>query len=272
MKDASPATGSMVVWAMGSRWSEDRLSWGNMHFLASDRPVEVLLLGGVVLTENFRPILAIHGLLMFVSWGLLIPSGILLKRYLKFLDYHKAYKMHAYFECLGIVVSLIGVLFAAAELHNFVISSWHVKFGVIGMVLGLLQLINLCVRPKRGVNVDTFLKKRILLTYFHVITGRCAVGAGVIALLSGMYGLGQKYDSEVAERLTWGLVIWFMIVACVVIYLEYLVLKRRRWELNTFGNSWFLEEDDAVDLLQPSEEVNKSESVREEVQLESMNR
>ncbi|KAM0943428.1 putative DOMON domain, cytochrome b561/ferric reductase transmembrane [Dioscorea sansibarensis] len=270
-----PISPLKVVWAMGSHWSEDQLSWGNMHFLASDRPAEILLLGGAVLTDNFRPILAIHGLLMFVSWGVLIPSGILLKRYLKFLDYHKAYKMHTYLQCLGIVVSLIGVLFAVAELHSFVFSSWHVKFGVIGMVLGLLQLLSVCMRPKRVVNTDTSLKKRILWAYFHVFTGRCAVGAGVIALLSGMNGIGEKYDSEVAERLPWGLVVWFMIVACVVIYLEYLVLKRRRWELNTFGNSWSLGEDDAVDLLQPSEGINKSEShlsVKGEVQLESPSR
>ena len=72
-----------VVWAMGAKWSDDNLSERNMHSITSSKPVRVLWLRGSAEAEqDLQPVLAVHGFMMFVAWGILLPGGIMAARYL----------------------------------------------------------------------------------------------------------------------------------------------------------------------------------------------
>ncbi|KAL1145949.1 hypothetical protein V6Z11_A11G335900 [Gossypium hirsutum] len=81
-----PTTPLKVIWAMGSKWTDEHLSEKNMHTVTSQRPVQVLLIRGSSEAEQgLQPVLAVHGFMMFLAWGILIPGGILAARYLKHL-------------------------------------------------------------------------------------------------------------------------------------------------------------------------------------------
>ncbi|KAF8700694.1 hypothetical protein HU200_034044 [Digitaria exilis] len=273
-----PTTPLKVVWAMGARWSGDDLTDSNMHSVTSSRPIRVLLLRGSAEAEqDLRPVLAVHGFMMFVAWGILLPGGIMAARYLKSLKGDGWYQIHVYLQYSGIAIMFLGVLFAAAELRGFFVTSVHVKFGVVALLLAILQPLNAKFRPSKPAHGEVPSQNRILWEYLHVITGRSAVIVGVVALFTGMKHLGHRYDSENVEELTWALMLWVLSVIVIVLCLEYKEVKRRGSDRSARGH-WVLgntEEDDSVDLLHPDGTARNSESSTSgvmEVQLEPLTR
>ncbi|KAK3132693.1 hypothetical protein QOZ80_6AG0526390 [Eleusine coracana subsp. coracana] len=272
-----PTTPLKVVWAMGASWSDD-LTDSNMHSVTSSRPIRVLLLRGSAEAEqDLRPVLAVHGFMMFVAWGILLPGGIMAARYLKRLKGDGWFQIHVYLQYSGIAIMFLGVLFAAAELRGFSVSSVHVKFGVLALLLAVSQPLNAKFRPSRPANGEVPSRNRILWEYLHVITGRLGIVVGIVALFTGMKHLGHRYDSENVEELTWALMLWVLSVIVIVLSLEYKEVKRRISERSISGH-WVLgnsEEDDSVELLHPDGTARNSGSSTSgvmEVQLEPLNR
>ncbi|XP_057433030.1 cytochrome b561, DM13 and DOMON domain-containing protein At5g54830-like [Lotus japonicus] len=273
-----PLSPLKVVWAMGDRWSNDHLSERNMHSFMSSRPIRVQLMRGSAEAEqDLLPVLAVHGFMMFLAWGILLPGGILAARYLKHLKGDGWYKIHVYLQYSALAIIFLALLFAVAELRGFHVSSAHVKFGITAIFLACLQPVNAFLRPPKQTNGEQAPFKRVLWEYFHVVVGRSAVVVGIAALFSGMKHLGQRYDLENANGLNWAMVIWFSVGALTVVYLEY--QERQRIRDRGFGRSnWVLgnvEDDDSLDLLSPTRiPVNKESraSARMEVQLEPLNR
>ncbi|KAF5726270.1 cytochrome b DM13 and DOMON domain-containing protein [Tripterygium wilfordii] len=267
-----------VIWAMGSRWTDKHLTERNMHSVTSQRPVRVLLMRGSAEAEqDLRPVLAVHGFMMFLAWGILLPGGILAARYLKHVKGDGWYQFHVYLQYSGLAIVLLGLLFAVAELRGFYVSSLHVKFGIAAIFLACVQPVNASLRPKKPANGEEPSSKRLLWEYFHFIVGRGAIVAGVVALFTGMKHLGERYGGENIHGLDWALAVWFLIGALIVMYLEYSERQRRRDRI--FGRSnWVLgnpEEEDSVDLLSRTRAFAQKESEasrRMELQLEPLSR
>lgn len=266
-----------VVWAMGARWSDEHLSEKNMHSVTSKRSVRVLLMSGSAEAEqDLRPVLAVHGFMMFLAWGILLPGGILAARYLKHVKGDGWFQIHVYLQYSGLAIVLLALLFAVAELHGFSFDSLHVKVGFATIFLVCLQPVNAFFRPKKPANAEMD-PNRVIWEYCHVIFGRGAIVLGIVALFTGMKHLGERYGVEDIHRLNWALIAWFVVGALFVVYLEYHDNQRRRQRALT-RSSWVLgdlEEDDSVDLLSPrrAEAGKRSQSSeRMEVQLEPLNR
>ncbi|CAI9096627.1 OLC1v1032818C1 [Oldenlandia corymbosa var. corymbosa] len=271
-----PTTPLRVIWARGAQWSDDHLSVTNMHSVTSKRPVNVLLMhGSAEAEEDLRPVLAVHGFMMFLAWGILLPGGVLAARYLKHVKGDKWFQLHVYLQYSGLSIIFLGFLFAVAELRGFVFQSVHVKFGMLAILLAVAQPLNAYFRPKKPSNEEAVSQRRMIWEYIHVIVGRCGILVGVAALISGMTHLGERYGDENVHGLTWALILWFLIGALTVLYLEYREKKRRR-ERVSGGSNWVLgngEEED-VDLLNSNRAVPEKDahSERMEVQLEPLSR
>lgn len=266
-----------VIWAMGAQWSDDHLSVRNMHSVTSSRPIRVLLMrGSAEAEEDLRPVLAVHGFMMFLAWGILLPGGILAARYMKHVKGDGWFQIHVYLQYSGLSIVFLGFLFAVAELRGLSFSSLHVKFGMLAIVLAIAQPINAYLRPKKPGAGEVVSPKRRLWEYIHVIVGRGAIVVGIAALITGMKHLGERYDDEDVHKLMWALIVWILVGALTVIYLEFRERKKRRDRISGRSN-WVLgsgEEED-VDLLSPSRamaEKDSGSSDRMEVQLEPMSR
>ncbi|XP_057417487.1 cytochrome b561, DM13 and DOMON domain-containing protein At5g54830-like [Lotus japonicus] len=273
-----PTTPLKVIWAMGAKWTNDHLSNRNMHSSTSNRPFHVLLVRGSAEAEqDLLPVLSVHGCMMFLAWGILLPGGILAARYLKHLKGDGWYRIHVYLQYSGLSIVLLALLFAVAELRGFYASSAHVKFGFTAIFLACIQPVNAFLRPQKPANGEQAPFKRVIWEYFHITVGRCAFVVGIAALFSGLKHLGDRYGVENVHRLNWALATWFSIGLLFVIYMEY--HEKQRISRRVFGRSnWVLgnlEEDDSVDLLTanttPADRESQS-SVRMEVQLEPLNR
>ncbi|KAK7245641.1 hypothetical protein RIF29_40489 [Crotalaria pallida] len=273
-----PTTPLKVIWAMGSRWTNDHLSERNMHSFTSSRPILVLLMRGSAEAEqDLLPVLVVHGFMMFLAWGVLLPGGILAARYLKHLKGDGWYKIHVYLQYSGLSIVLLALLFAVAELRGFYVGSAHVKFGLAAIFLACIQPVNASLRPQKPANGEQASFKRVVWEYLHIIVGRSAIVVGIAALFTGMKHLGERYGAEDVHGLNWALVIWFVLGALAVVYLEY--REREQISRRVFGRSnWVLgnlEEDDSVDLLRstrtPADKESQTSAIME-VQLEPLNR
>ncbi|KAL8054526.1 hypothetical protein ABFX02_05G142000 [Erythranthe guttata] len=272
-----PSTPLKVIWAMGAQWSDDHLSVRNMHFATSKRPMSVLLMrGSAEAEEDLRPVLAVHGFMMFLAWGILLPAGILAARYLKHVKDDSWYRIHVYLQYSGLAIVFLGFLFAVAELRGLTLDSVHVKFGMLAILLAVAQPMNAYLRPKKAAIGEESSRKRIVWEYTHIITGRCALVVGFAALISGLKHLGDRYGDENVHGLSWALIVWFLIGALIVMYLEYRETSMSRGRVAGRSN-WVLgngEEED-IDLLRQSRPMTDKESYsseRMEVQLEPLSR
>ncbi|KAF4367696.1 hypothetical protein G4B88_001448 [Cannabis sativa] len=272
-----PSTPLKVIWAMGAGWTNGSLTERNMHSVMSSRPVRVLLMRGSAEAEqDLRPVLAVHGFMMFLAWGILLPGGAVAARYLKHVKGDGWYKIHVYLQYSGLSIVMLALLFAVAELRAFHVGSLHVKFGIIAIFLGCLQPVNASFRPKKPLNGEEVSPKRRLWEYLHMNMGRSAIVAGIAALFTGMKHLGDRYDENV-HGLNLALIAWFLFGALMVVYLEYGERQKRKERVSGRG-SWVLgnpEEDDSLDLLSPSGRHAEKESQmsgRMEVQLAPLNK
>ncbi|KAK6129563.1 hypothetical protein DH2020_036692 [Rehmannia glutinosa] len=272
-----PSTPLKVIWAMGAQWSDDHLSVRNMHFVTSKRPMSVLLMrGSAEAEEDLRPVLAVHGFMMFLAWGILLPGGILAARYLKHVKDDNWYRIHVNLQYSGLAIVFLGFLFAVAELRGLNLDSLHVKFGMVAILLAVAQPVNAYLRPKKPGPGEEACSKRVIWEYSHIIIGRCAIVVGIAALISGMKHLGERYGDENVHGLSWALIVWFLIGALTVIYLEYREINSKRSRISGRSN-WVLgngEEEDA-DLLNPSRQMTDKvshSSERMEIQLEPLSR
>ncbi|TVU08330.1 hypothetical protein EJB05_41731, partial [Eragrostis curvula] len=259
-----PTTPLKVIWAMGSQWSSGPLSLKNMHSVTSNRPVRILLLSGLAeAVQDLHPVLAVHGFMMFVAWGILLPGGIMAVRYLKHLKGDVWFQAHTYLQYSGIVVMFLGVLFAVAELRGFSFKSRHARIGAIAFTFACVQPINAYLRPQRAENGEFPSGNRKVWEYMHVFTGRSAALAGTIALFTGLQHLGHRYGSANIKGLTCGLILWIVSATLITAYLEYIAIKRRRGDADGHSGKWVLgntDEDDSVDLLQSDRAASKLES------------
>lgn len=273
-----PTTPLKVVWAMGASWSNEHLSERNMHSAMSNRPIRVLLMRGSAEAEqDLLPVLAVHGVMMFLAWGILFPGGILAARYTKHLKGDLWFKIHVYLQYSGLTITLLALLFAVGELRGFHVSSLHVKFGIAAIFFACIQPVNASLRPQKPTNGEHVPFKRVIWEYFHIIVGRSGIIIGIAALFSGMKHLGDRYGAENLHGLNWALIIWFIVCALLVVFLEYRerqilrnqIFGRSNW---VFGN---LDTDDSLDLLSPTRiaaEEESQQSHRMEVQLEPLTR
>lgn len=145
-----------------------------------------LMRGAAEADQELLPVLAPHGFMMFLAWGIILPRGVLAGIYLKHIKGYGWFHIHAYFQYSGISVMLLGLLFSAAELKVFQIESLHVNFGVEAIFFTCWWPINSYLRPKKTAAGEQPSSKRIMSEYLHVATRRSALVIGIIALISGM--------------------------------------------------------------------------------------
>ncbi|KAL6603072.1 hypothetical protein ACP70R_043433 [Stipagrostis hirtigluma subsp. patula] len=272
-----PTTPLKVIWAMGAQWSSGPLSLKNMHSVTSNRPVRILLLSGLAeAVEDLRPVLAVHGFMMFVAWGILLPGGIMAARYLKHVKGDLWFQAHTCLQYSGLAVMFMGVLFAVAELRGFSFKSRHARIGAVAVTFTIVQPINAYLRPHITENGEIASRNRVVWEALHTYTGRSAAVAGIVALFTGLQHLGHRYGSKNIKGLTCGLILWVVSATLVIAYLEYMAIKRRRGGAQGPSGKWVLgntEEDDSVDLLQSDRVGSKIESDSPgpmEVQLEPL--
>ncbi|KAL9998187.1 putative DOMON domain, cytochrome b561/ferric reductase transmembrane [Helianthus debilis subsp. tardiflorus] len=121
-----------------------------------------------------------HGILNMIGWGILIPIGAMIARYMKHLDSLWFY-MHTGIQSLGFILGLAGVI-AGVVLNDRIDAGVgkHKGLGVTILVFGFLQVLAFLARP----SIDA--KARKYWNWYHHNVGRLMI---VFAIVNIFYGI-----------------------------------------------------------------------------------
>ncbi|KAH7366104.1 hypothetical protein KP509_18G063500 [Ceratopteris richardii] len=257
-----PSIPLKIVWAIGTHWSADHLTSSNMHSSKSSKYMSVHLTKGVAEPEQeLRPVLAVHGFMMFLAWALLFPGGVLAARYLRHLKDDGWFQIHVYAQYSGIAIMLLGVLFAIAEKGEFHTGSLHVKLGLTSIFFACMQPINAFFRPKKAAPGERPSTARVVWLFVHRYTGGLALLVGFVTLWTGIVALRNEYAGDQMRGLGWALAGWLFCVATLTIYLEYRGFRHGQYgrESSFAKGDWIMannEDDDSANLLRSNQPLS----------------
>jgi O-antigen/teichoic acid export membrane protein len=138
---------------------------------------------------------------MLLSWGLLLPLGVLSARFLRHRKDALWFKLHRVLQVCGLVLALAGFAVALASFSVFSggASAGSLAHGCLGafvMTLGLLQPVNAWFRPHADAEKTAARKRWEIL---HKGSGYTAVTLALLNVLIGASIAGG---------------VWVLVVAC----------------------------------------------------------
>lgn len=171
---------------------------------------------------TFFSLLILHGILMALACGVLLPWGAFVARYAQRRD-SLWINLHRLFQLFGVVLAIGGFICGVLSVQSGHFSFVHAIVGLTVMVLALLQTLIAFIRPKPPKDVPGSRKStcRILWELLHAVLGRCCVGLGLANISLGLFLI-------ISSFLLW--VLWFAYLGALVLALiiaEIVVTRRR---------------------------------------------
>ncbi|PWA60651.1 DOMON domain-containing protein [Artemisia annua] len=122
----------------------------------------------------------IHGILNAVGWGVLLPIGAMIARYLKHVGSYWFYA-HSSIQLSGFFIGLSGIITGLILSDRIDVNvSKHKAIGLIVISLAILQIIAVLIRPRKGS------KSRKFWNWYHHNVGRVLI---VLAAVNVFYGI-----------------------------------------------------------------------------------
>ncbi|KAJ4845352.1 hypothetical protein Tsubulata_039643 [Turnera subulata] len=154
----------------------------------------------------------VHGVINAVAWGVLLPTGVVMARYLRHIRalgptwfyVHAGIQLTAYF--LGTVGFGIGIRLGA--MSPGVVYGLHRKLGFAAFCLGALQTLALLFRPKATNKFRKYWK-----SYHHFVGYACVV-LGVVNVFQGFEVMGEGGSYA---KLAYCLCLSSLIGACIAL-------------------------------------------------------
>ncbi|XP_068314661.1 cytochrome b561 and DOMON domain-containing protein At3g61750-like [Pyrus communis] len=157
-----------------------------------------------------------HGILAIFGWGLIIPIGAIVPRYLK----HKEplwYYLHSIIQFVGFVIGLAAVVLGQ-KLYTKIGANFptHRGIGIFVLVLSILQILAFFLRPNKDAK-----NIRKYWNWYHHWLGRFALFFAAVNIVLGIKIGGEGNDWKIG----YGFLLGVILVS--VILLEVLARMRR---------------------------------------------
>jgi len=134
----------------------------------------------------------IHGILMFIAWGVLLPLGMLFARYFRHLPSSLWFKVHRIVQPSGYVVALAGLIIAFIMVGAAQFTTpWHGQLGLTIMIGGFFQILIAVFRPHTDPTEKVPSTIRQAFEYSHWWLGRILIILGVINVFEGIATIGE---------------------------------------------------------------------------------
>ncbi|KAF2324884.1 hypothetical protein GH714_021022 [Hevea brasiliensis] len=131
-----------------------------------------------------------HGILGIFAWGLLLPVGAIVARYMKHKD-PLWYYLHAGIQFVGFLFALATVVLGQ-QLYSKINARIpaHRSIGIFVLTLSILQILAFFLRPKKDVKIRKY------WNWYHGWFGRIALFFGALNVVLGIHagsaGIGWK--------------------------------------------------------------------------------
>mmetsp|Transcript_69441 Transcript_69441/g.104770 ORF Transcript_69441/g.104770 Transcript_69441/m.104770 type:complete len:391 (-) Transcript_69441:64-1236(-) len=178
--------------------------FGLPNVLDSVDPAEFAIAGG----GGLRPVILAHGSLMMIAWGLLLPSGVIIAKFLKHRPDGLWFRIHKPLQITGLIIALTGWIIALVNFNVFgdkgYTNYYHGVMGCTVMTIGLLQPINAFFRPHAPEPGEETPLPRLLWEVLHKSMGWIAVLLAVGTISLGTTLLPMLEDQK-RYQLTYGI-------------------------------------------------------------------
>ncbi|KAL2322797.1 hypothetical protein Fmac_027176 [Flemingia macrophylla] len=153
----------------------------------------------------------VHAILNTISWGIMMPTGVIMARYLKVFDGLGPTWFHLHRACQSLAF-LIGIAGFGTGLymgnHHGVHHAPHRCVGITLMCLAFAQVcVAVCLRPKKDH------KCRIFWNVFHYIVGYATIALAIWNVLKGFDILDAN---KIWKKIYVGIIISFAIVSVIM--------------------------------------------------------
>ena len=150
--------------------------------------------------DSFQSTAYVHGSLMLIGWGWMLPMGALFAKFFKHRPDGLWFKIHRGLQVLGLLIATIGWLVALTNftslsdkgLNNY----RHGVLGCVTMALGLLQPLNAIIRPHPPAEGEEKESARLAWEIAHKGLGYCAL---LLAVATIGYGTTLLPDPDVQK-------------------------------------------------------------------------
>ncbi len=161
-----------------------------------------------------------HGSLMLISWGVFLPSGVILAHFLRYLD-PLWFKLHRAIQSFGLLLALVGFIIAVSQFAVFkpgyyLPAQIHGSLGVIVMTIGLLQPVNAYFRPHKHKGEKVSSQRRCWELY-HKGSGYLAVLLALVTIGIGTTLVGG--NNTLIFQIVYGVVGAGLVILAIVLYL-----------------------------------------------------
>ncbi|GAB4825267.1 hypothetical protein Ancab_008139 [Ancistrocladus abbreviatus] len=158
--------------------------------LSSVATIDVLKGTTATQHDNIRTLKVVHGVINAISWGILLPIGTVIARYLRHLQSLGPawFYAHAGIQLLGFFLGSIGfgMGIRLGELSPGKVYGLHRTLGLIAFCLGCLQTFALFFRPRTTNKYRKYWK-----SYHHFVGYGCMV-LGVVNVFQGFEVMGES--------------------------------------------------------------------------------
>eukprot|EP00794_Sanderia_malayensis_P016710 gene16708-18404_t len=124
--------------------------------------------------SRYTNLIAIHGILMFISWGIILQLAGFIARYLKTKG-NLWYNLHRGLSTIGLVIAIAGFILGIISVRGNHFSFAHGAIGLDIMLAGIYQPLNAVFRPAAPKEEEKPKQWRRIWEISHRFTGRIAL-------------------------------------------------------------------------------------------------
>jgi len=146
----------------------------------------------------------LHGSLMLIGWGILLPSGAIVAKFSKHRENSFWYKVHRVVQPIGLLVAIIGWIIALMNFRALNakndpgLSYPHAMCGMVTMVIGIIQPVNALLRPHK-VDSEPTTTLRMAWELLHKGLGWIAIILAAVTIWMGTTLLPIMKDQRVFQ-------------------------------------------------------------------------
>jgi len=212
----------------------DELVYHGISHSSYDDTLQANFYTGITKTNYAHSLLGlhdIHAIIMFISWGIILPFGALWARYTRHLPHELWIKVHRIFQYGGFLISLSGIILAYVMLgttYHFRMMT-HAVIGTVILGLSCFQVLIAFFRP-HIVPDKPKTRNRKLFEIIHPWNGRVLVVLGVVQIYFGIFAIGYNKSHE------WVLWTFTVVVGITLLIVGILEIKRIIQDIQTNNN------------------------------------
>lgn len=171
---------------------------------------------------SFQRNMLIHGSLMLIGWGFLLPSGAIIAKFGKHLPDAWWFKAHKTIQPIGLLFALIGWIVALVNFDTLQtakgddgVARPHAVLGMVTMTIGLAQPINAMFRPHVTDEGESKAPLRFAWEIFHKGLGWIGVVLAMVTIAMGTTLLPSAGD-QLTFQICYGVLVGGLLLLMVV--------------------------------------------------------